>query len=77
MQEIKIYGSGCATCHKLKTLVEKIVKEHNIAARVEYSDDLAAMAKLGILSAPAVVVDGAIKSSGRAPKSDEILGWLK
>lgn len=76
MKTIKIYGSGCATCHKLKTLVENIVKENNIAAEVQYSDDFAEMAKLGILSVPAIVIDGQVKSSGIIPKRDEILKWI-
>jgi len=76
MKIIKVYGSGCSTCHKLKILVEKIVKENNIAAQVQYSDDFAEMAKLGILSVPAIVIDGQIKSSGVIPKADEILKWL-
>ena len=76
MRKIKVYGSGCATCHKLKTLVENIVKENNIVAEVQYSDDFAKMAKLGILSVPAIVIDDQVKSSGIIPKRDEILKWL-
>lgn len=77
MKKIIVFGSGCATCHKLKTLIENIVKENNIAAEVQYSDDFAEMAKLGILSVPAIVIDGQVKSSGSIPKRDEILSWLK
>jgi len=76
MKEIKVYGSGCSTCHKLKVLIENIVKENNIAAEVKYSDDFAEIAKLGILSIPAIVIDGQVKSSGIIPKRDEILKWL-
>lgn len=63
MKTIKVYGSGCTTCHKLKTLVENVIKENNIDAEVQYCDDFAEMAKLGILSLPAIVVDGKVKSS--------------
>lgn len=77
MKEIKIYGSGCATCHKLKKCVETLVKEHKIAAEVAYSDDFSEMAKLGIMSVPAIMVDGKIKSSGTIPRSEEILKWLR
>lgn len=76
MKKIKVYGSGCATCHKLKILVENIVKENNIAAEVQYSDDFTEMAKLGILSVPAIAIDDQVKSSGIIPKRDEILRWL-
>lgn len=76
MKKITIYGSGCSTCHKLKLLVENLVKENNIAAKVQYSDDFAEMAKLGILSTPAIVIDGQIKAAGIIPKRTEILQWL-
>lgn len=76
MKKITVYGSGCATCHKLKKLVENLIKENNVTAEVQYSDDFAEMAKLGILSVPAIAIDGQVKSSGSIPKRDEILKWL-
>jgi predicted thioredoxin/glutaredoxin len=57
-------------------LVENIVKENNIVAEVQYSDDFAEMAKSGIMSVPAIVIDGKVKSAGTIPKRDEILQWL-
>lgn len=76
MKTVTVFGSGCSTCHKLKLLVENVIKTNNIAAEVIYSDDFAAMAKLGILSVPAIVIDGQVKSAGTIPKRDEILKWL-
>jgi hypothetical protein len=35
------------------------------------------MAMAGVLSTPAVVIDGAIKCVGKVPSKDEIIGWLK
>lgn len=76
MKLVKIYGSGCPTCNKLKQLVEAIVKKNHIEAEVQYSSDYAEMAQLGIMSVPAIVIDGQVKSSGTIPRSDEILKWL-
>lgn len=76
MKKITVYGSGCATCRKLKTLIENLTQEKQIAATVKYSDDFTEIAKLGILSLPAVVIDGEIKSVGTIPKRAEILQWL-
>jgi len=76
MHIIKIYGSGCATCHKLKVLVENIVKQNDISADIQYINDFVEMAQLGILSTPAIIINGKLMSSGTIPKRDEILKWL-
>lgn len=34
------------------------------------------MMKAGILSTPAVVIDGVLKSSGRVPSKEEIESWI-
>jgi len=75
--EIKICGPGCASCAK----AEKVVKEALVAAgrqaTVTKVTDFAAMAALGVLSTPAVVVDGEIKCVGRVPSPQEVLAWIK
>jgi len=35
------------------------------------------MAKAGVLSTPAVVIDGVIKCVGKVPGKDEVEGWLR
>jgi hypothetical protein len=35
------------------------------------------MAKAGVFSTPAVVIDGTVKCVGKVPSKEEILGWLK
>lgn len=77
MKKIIVFGSGCANCHKLKNLVEQIVRENAVKAEVQYSDDFSAMAKLGIMSVPTIVIDNEIKSTGTIPRPEEILKWLQ
>jgi hypothetical protein len=31
----------------------------------------------GVISTPAVVVDGQVKSSGKIPKKEEVQNWIK
>ena len=73
MKKIIVYGSGCSTCHKLKTLIENTAKQENIIATVDLNADYAEMAKLNIISTPAVSIDGDIKITGRAPSKNEII----
>jgi protein-disulfide isomerase len=43
-------------------------------ARVE---DIKKIMSYGVLSTPALVVDGVVKVAGRVPKAEQIVGWIK
>ena len=75
--EIKILGPGCAKCEKTAQLVQAVVAETGAQARVEKVTDMMQIAGCGVVSTPAVIVDGEIKSTGKVPKKDEIARWLK
>jgi len=47
-----------------------------VAAELEKVSSLAAIAAAGVPATPAVTVDGALKSSGRVPRAEEIRAWL-
>ena len=74
--EIKILGPGCVNCQKVEKLVREAVAEAGVAADVEKVSDIMKIAKYGVFSTPAVVVDGKVKSVGKIPKKEEILAWL-
>jgi small redox-active disulfide protein 2 len=74
---IKIMGPGCPNCHKVAQLVEAALKETGVEATVEKVTDFKEMAMAGVLSTPAVVIDGTIKCVGKVPSQEEIRGWLK
>ena len=70
--EIKVIGSGCATCKKLLGLVQDAVKEMNIDAKVVYVTDMQEIMQTGILQLPGLMIDGKVKAMGRVPQSKEI-----
>ncbi len=75
--KIKVMGPGCKKCHETERIVKEAVAEAGITADVEYVTDFAEIAKHGIFSTPAVVIDGTVKSTGKIPSKGEVLGWLK
>jgi small redox-active disulfide protein 2 len=75
--KIKVLGPGCKKCHETEKVVKEAVAEAGIAAEVEYVTDLAEIAKHGIFSTPAVVIDGVVKATGKIPSKGEVLRWLK
>jgi small redox-active disulfide protein 2 len=75
--EIKVCGPGCANCEKAVKIVQEAVTRAGVKAEIMKITDFAEMAKLGVLSTPAIVVDGQVKCVGKVPASDEVMGWLK
>ena len=74
--KITIYGSGCAKCKQVEDLVKKIVAETGVNAEVVKVSDMREMISAGVLSTPAVGIDGIIKASGRIPGAEEIKNWI-
>ena len=75
--EIKVCGPGCANCVKAEKVVKEALAAAGITATVSKITDFADMARLGVLSTPAVVVDGVIKCVGRVPTAKDVLSWIK
>jgi small redox-active disulfide protein 2 len=75
--EIKVLGPGCAKCHQTEDVVREAVADAGIAADIEKVTDMMKIAGYGVLSTPAVVVNGEVKSLGKVPKKQEVLEWLK
>lgn len=74
--KITVYGPGCAKCKQTEALVRRVVTEAGVAADVEKVSDVKEMIMAGIMSTPAVSVDGVVKVSGRVPKAEEIKQWI-
>jgi small redox-active disulfide protein 2 len=74
--EIKVCGPGCANCERAEKIVREAVAAKGVDATISKVSDFAEMAKLGIFSTPAVVVDGEVKCVGRVPKQVEVEEWL-
>lgn len=69
---IKVLGSGCANCKKLKENVEKAVEELGIEATIEKVEDLKSILGYGVMKTPALVVDEKVKIMGRVATVEEI-----
>ncbi len=74
--DIKVFGPGCPTCEAAEKLVRDVAAEKGVAANITKVSDLKEMMAAGILSTPAVSVNGVVKVTGRTPSRDEIAIWL-
>ena len=69
---IKIYGTGCPKCKTLAANVAAALAEEGIASEVEKVTDIDAIVARGILSTPALEIDGKIVASGRVLSPREV-----
>ena len=70
--EIKVLGSGCAKCKTTYEMIEKIVKENQLDATLSKVEDIVELLNYGIMTTPAIVVDGEVKLTGHVPTESEI-----
>lgn len=75
--KIEILGMGCPKCRKLYENAKKAVEGKGIQAEVLKIDDINKITEYGILSTPAIAIDGKIKASGRIPEPGEIEKWIE
>ncbi len=65
--DIKVLGPGCKNCVTLDRIVHEVVADMGLNATFEKVEDYAAIASYGVMSTPALVVDGKVVISGRVP----------
>ena len=75
--DIKVLGPGCPKCQQTEKIVKDAVSESGIEATVEKITDVMEIAGYGVFGTPAVVVDGEVKSVGKIPKKEEVMGWIR
>ena len=75
--EILVVGAGCASCDKVYVDTREAVKELGLAAEVRKVEDLVEMVRMGIMSVPALVLDGRTISAGRTISKNQIKAFLE
>jgi small redox-active disulfide protein 2 len=70
--EIIILGTGCAKCKNLYLAVEKIIAEAGIEATLKKEEDIVNIMAYGVMTTPAIVVNGKVKIKGYVPSEAEI-----
>jgi hypothetical protein len=72
MKKLIILGPGCQKCEKLKRDTETAAQELHIPYEIEKVSDISSMLQFGVMSTPALVVDGEVKVVGKVPSIAEL-----
>ncbi|MDO8927649.1 MAG: thioredoxin family protein [Bacteroidota bacterium] len=70
--EIKILGTGCPKCKTLEKVTREVVELNGIDASITKVEDIMEIMKFGVMTTPALVVNGKVEIKGRVPSADEI-----
>lgn len=70
--KIEVLGPGCAKCKATYDVVKRVVEENGIDALIVKIDDMEAIINAGIMTTPAVKVNGVVVVRGHVPTIDEI-----
>ena len=70
--KIQILGTGCAKCNALTTATENAAQTLGLQYELEKVTDLKQIMAFGVMTTPALVVDGKVKVSGKVPSVEQV-----
>ena len=75
--EIKVLGSGCGKCHALENAAKTALEELQMDTTIDHVTDFAQIAAYGVMTTPALVIDGKVVSCGKVLKPDEVKALIQ
>lgn len=74
---VKVLGGGCAKCNQLEAAVLEALTELGMDTTIDHVKDYEKIAAYGVMTTPALVVDGKVVSYGKVLKKEEVVKMLK
>ena len=68
---VKVLETGCAKCNALEDAVRAALMELGMDTTIDHVTDFAQIAAYGVMTTPALVVDGKVVSYGKVLKKEE------
>lgn len=76
-ESVKVLGSGCAKCNELEANVKAALEQLGMDTAIEHVTDFTQIAAYGVMSTPALVVDGKVVSYGKVLKTEDVVKLLQ
>lgn len=74
---VKVLGSGCAKCNQLEAAVKAALEQLGMNPTIDHVTDFSQIAAYGVMTTPALVVDGKVVSYGKVLKTEEVVKILQ
>ena len=75
--EVKVLGTGCPKCKRLEQVAREAAAEVGINATFTKVTSMNDIMAYPIISTPGLVINEEVKSSGRLPRKEEVVAWMK
>jgi len=75
--KIEILGIGCSKCKTLEEATEQAVAQSGLFAQIEKVEDIQKIMEYGVMSTPALVIDGKVISTGKVLNVNEIVEIIR
>ena len=74
---VKVLGTGCAKCNALEAATKAALEQLGMDTTIDHVTDFSQIAAYGVMTTPALVVDGKVVSYGKVLKADEVVKILQ
>ncbi|MGA2762665.1 MAG: thioredoxin family protein [Spirochaetia bacterium] len=75
--KIEVLGTGCPKCMNAEQNVKKALAELSLLADVQKVTDIQQIIQRGVMSTPALVIDGKLVMQGRIPTVEQLKELIK
>ena len=70
--KVEVLGSGCRKCATLESSATQALQDLGLSVTVEKITDFVDIAARGVMSTPALCIDGHVAVAGRVPSVEEL-----
>ncbi|MEA4815460.1 MAG: thioredoxin family protein [Lachnospiraceae bacterium] len=74
---VKVLGSGCAKCNQLEAAAKAALEQLGMDTAIDHVTDFSQIAAYGVMTTPALVVDGKVVAYGKVLKTEEVIKILQ
>ena len=74
--KIEVLGTGCKNCNALEASTHQALQQLGMNVPIDKVTDYQKIMAYGVMSTPALVIDGEVKTTGRVPSVQELTDLL-
>ncbi len=74
--KVEVLGSGCANCRNTVALIEQVAQSAAVDIDLRKVEDIQQIMGYGVMTTPAVVIDGKVVHAGGIPRREAVKEWL-